>query len=84
MRTGSSPAPFRLVTGRRATTEENEVLRDLYDAELYRFRATPSAADSLLAVGEFPVPNGVDRPRTAALASVGNVLFSFDEAYVKR
>lgn len=75
---------FRLVAGRKARTEEVAVLKALYDDELSRFQATPALADSLLAVGEFPIPERLDRIKTAALASVGNVLFSFDEAYVKR
>ena len=75
---------FRLVTGRKARAEEADVLKSLFEEELSRFRTAPALADSLLAVGEFPVPAGADRAKTAALASVGNVLFSFDEAYVKR
>jgi len=75
---------FRLVAGRKAHAEEVDVLKGLYEEELNRFQATPALADSLLAVGEFPVPEHLDRVKTAALASVGNVLFSFDEAYVKR
>jgi hypothetical protein len=75
---------FRLVSGRKARAEEVDVLKGLYDEELNRFRAEPALADSLLAVGEFPIPDQLDRVKTAALASVGNVLFSFDEAYVKR
>ena len=84
-RTGDQLAQaFRLVTGRRATEAEVNVLRELYREELARYQAAPSAADSLLAIGEYPLPETLDRPRTAALTSVGNILFSFDEAYVKR
>ncbi|OAV43335.1 DUF1553 domain-containing protein [Lewinella sp. 4G2] len=75
---------FRLVTGRRAGPGEVDILRDLYRDELERFERTPAAADSLLAIGEFALPERLDRSRTAALTSVGNILFSFDEAYVKR
>ena len=75
---------FRLVAGRKPVVAEQTVLARLYEEELARFTANPVAADSLLAVGEYPVPDHLDRVKTAALASVGNVLFSFDEAYVKR
>ena len=75
---------FRLVTGRVAKDKEVAVLKDLYQDELQRFQSQPAAVDSLLSIGEFPVAANLDRPRTAALTSVGNVLFSFDEAYVKR
>jgi hypothetical protein len=75
---------FRLVAGRKAKQEEVSVLRNLYDDELTRYQANPSLADSILAIGEFPVPDTLDPLKTAALASVGNILFSFDEAYVKR
>jgi hypothetical protein len=75
---------FRLVAGRKAKQEEVVILRNLYDEELIRYRANPSLADSLLSIGEYPVPDTLDPVKTAALASVGNILFSFDEAYVKR
>jgi hypothetical protein len=75
---------FRLVAGRKAKQEEVVVLRSLYDEELIRYKANPSLADSLLAIGEYPFPDALDPLKTAALASVGNILFSFDEAYVKR
>ena len=75
---------FRLVTGRRAKEEEVTVLQQLYREEVQRFEMTPDSARALLAVGEYPVPDQLDPIKTAALASVGNVLFSFDEAYVKR
>lgn len=75
---------FRLVTGRRAKTEEITILERLYADELARFRATPALADSLLTTGEFPLDPALDPLATAALASVGNVLLNHDEAYVKR
>lgn len=75
---------FRLVAGRKAKQEEVGVLRNLYDDELIRYQAHPSLADSILSIGDYPVPDTLDPLKTAALASVGNILFSFDEAYVKR
>ena len=75
---------FRLVAGRRPRPEEASVLRRLYDDELTRFTDAPALADSLLAIGEYPVPDTLDPLKTAALASVGNVLFNYDEAYMKR
>jgi hypothetical protein len=75
---------FRLVAGRKPAPEETAVLMELYREELSRFTATPALADSLLLVGEYPVPDHLNPATTAALTSVGNMLFSFDEAYVKR
>ncbi|MEL7162396.1 MAG: DUF1553 domain-containing protein, partial [Bacteroidota bacterium] len=75
---------FRLVAGRQPQARETAVLQDLFEEELERFTATPALADSLLAIGEYPVPEVLDPVKTAALTSVGNTLFSFDEAYVKR
>ncbi|MEO0733004.1 MAG: DUF1553 domain-containing protein [Bacteroidota bacterium] len=75
---------FRLVNGRRAKTTELAVLKKLYFAELDRFTNFPVQADSLLTIGEYPLSANLDRKRTAALTSVGNVIFNFDEAYVKR
>lgn len=74
---------FRLVTGRRAEEAELEVLRSLFEEELERFREDRAAAKGLLAMGEYPQPKDLDPARTAALASVNNVLFSMDAAYVR-
>jgi hypothetical protein len=73
---------YRLVTGRRAEEAELTILRNLYAEELTRFRENEAAADSLLAIGEYPLPR-LDPAHTAALTSVGNMLFSTDVAYVK-
>ncbi|MEM9527491.1 MAG: DUF1553 domain-containing protein, partial [Bacteroidota bacterium] len=75
---------FRLVNGRMAKPAELTVLHKLYLSELDRFEANPTVADSLLSVGEYPLALEFPRSKTAALTSVGNVLFNFDEAYVKR
>ena len=75
---------FRLVTGRRPTPDEQTILLRLHNEELVRFHSEPALADSLLAVGEYPVPANLNRIETATLASVSNMLLSFDEAYTKR
>ncbi len=75
---------FRLVSGRKARPEELGVIKELYEEELQRFTTMPALVDSLLTIGSSPVPEGLYSAKTAALTSVGNVLFSFDEAYVKR
>ena len=75
---------FRLVTGRRAAAREQAILQQLYAEELARFGEEPQLAQDLLATGEYPLPEHLDPIRTAAITSVGNVLFSHDEAYVKR
>jgi hypothetical protein len=74
---------YRLVTGRRAEEADLDQLRSLYTDELDRYRADGAAARALLATGEFPLPEELDRAHTAALASVGNVLLSLDVGYVK-
>lgn len=73
----------RLVTGRKAREAELEVMRSLYEREHRRFQDSTAAARALLAVGEYPVADELDAAHTAALASVGNVLFSLDAAYVR-
>ena len=75
---------FRLVAGRTASTEEVSVLEQLFNEEIQRNAAAPAKADSLLGIGEYPIPTQLDRLTTAALTCVGNVLFNFDEAFVKR
>lgn len=73
---------YRLVTGRRAEEAELRVLNSLYREELERYREQPDSAQALLTIGEFPT-NSTDVAHTAALTSVGNMLFSTDAAYVK-
>ena len=74
---------FRLLTARRPTPEESAELVALYDDERARFAADPALADALLAVGELPHPEGVDRSEAAACATVVSAIFNLYETITR-
>ena len=75
---------FRLLTGRKPTINEINVLMSQYDTEFSRFAKNPDMALELLGVGESPFDNKLDTTRTAALAMVASTMINHDEAYMKR
>ncbi len=60
------------------------VSRKLYQDEYRKFDADLPSADSLLAVGDYPLDPTLDRTETAALAIVASLMINHDEAYTKR
>lgn len=75
---------FRLLFGRKADPEEMDHIREQYELALKKFEQAPKAAEELLVVGEYAVPNNLDPNKTAALTMLTNTWMSFDEAYMKR
>jgi len=75
---------FRLLTGRRPSDPEINVLTRLFDDEKARFSREPAAALELLAVGDAPRDPGLNPAETAALAVVANTMMNHDEAFMKR
>ncbi len=74
---------FRSVLSRPATAAELAVLRRVYDQQLARFRALPTAAKDLLAVGESPADPSLDPVELAAWALVASAILNTDEALTK-
>jgi hypothetical protein len=74
---------FRLATGRMPTASETTTL----EAGLYGYAQTyttaPQEAEALLANGEAPVPEGVDRIQLAAYTAVAGVILNLDETITK-
>ncbi len=75
---------FRLLTGRNPSSEESQVLADLFKKEKERFSAEPKRAQETLAIGEYPVDPQLDPIETAALAMVSSMMINHDEFYMKR
>jgi hypothetical protein len=75
---------FRLTTSRKPKADETTQLTQLYTAQLEKFRKNPAAASKLLSQGEYPVANGIDRIKTAALTIVSSTMLNHDECYTKR
>lgn len=85
---GSQPADrlewgFRVVTGRKPTTAELDVLRTVFDQQFARYTANPAAAELLLKVGATPHDASLPTTELAAYAMIGNLLFNLDEAVTK-
>ena len=74
---------FRLVTTRKPSTPEMEVLRAAFHHHLDGFRSDPAAARRYLAHGESPVDESVPAPELAAYATVAGMILNLDEAVTK-
>jgi hypothetical protein len=74
---------FRLVTGRSASPEEIGVLREAYQQQEERFAADPSAAESLLSVGESKRDERLNAVEHAAWTGVASILLNLSETITK-
>ncbi|UZR99344.1 DUF1553 domain-containing protein [Chondrinema litorale] len=75
---------FRLLTGRKAGSDEMSILARLYEAELEAFKSGESNANELLATGEKARDKSLDTNELAALTMVASTLMNFDETVFKR
>ncbi len=75
---------FRLVTSRRPTQREVEVLVNTYEKQLEIFQHDPSAARDLLMVGDYKLNHELSMIQTAALTVMSSNILNHDEAYMKR
>ena len=85
---GSSPSErldyaFKLCTSRTPQPAEAQVLLEIYETQLARFKQDPAAAKQLTAIGESPLPANLDPAEVAAWTAVGNVLLNLDETITK-
>lgn len=74
---------FRLLTSRKPTEENSATLSQLYLQQRKHFSDEADAAAKYLAVGDSQTET-TDPVRLAALASVANMLFAFDECMMRR
>lgn len=75
---------FRLLTSRKPTGQEQEILLTLYHQQVKYWADNPEQAKLLLEVGDSPVDEKLPRPQHAALTSVVQTLMSYDESTTKR
>ena len=75
---------FRLVTGRTPSDKERAVLVKLFAEQQAHFEKDPTAAKKLLGVGEKPADPALPAADLAAATVLANVLFSHDEAVMRR
>ncbi len=74
---------FRLVLARRPTAFEKSVLTDTLEKYLAKYQQDQDAAQKLVAVGESPVADQLNRPELAAYTMVGSLLLNLDETLNK-
>ncbi len=75
---------FRVLTSRRPSLEEMDVLSRLYDEQRAHFASRPDDARALLSVGESARDESMDAVKAAATTVVVQSLMSFDECVTKR
>lgn len=75
---------FRLLCSRKPKDKEIQLMNQQYRLAITKYQNQPEAADALLAIGEYPFDESLNKAKTAALAIVANSMMNFDEAYMKR
>ena len=71
---------FERIVSRTPSDRELAVLVQTFHRERAAFQQQPETATKFLAVGESPLPQGIDAHATAALACVISAILSLDEA----
>ena len=74
---------FRLVTARRPTESELDVLVTIYRDATREFQAQPEAAEKLLKSGASPRNEALDATAHAAMTTVANLLLNLDETLTR-
>ncbi|TAG75853.1 MAG: DUF1553 domain-containing protein, partial [Runella slithyformis] len=72
---------FRLIVCRKPTEKEIGILTTYYEKE--RQKTNKIQAEKLLAVGEYPVPEKIDKQLLAALMRVVNTIYNLEETITK-
>lgn len=75
---------FRLLTSRKPTGEELQLLIRLYDEEVANYKRDMKSAVELLSVGEHARDRSLDVVTLAANTVVANVIMNHDASYTKR
>jgi hypothetical protein len=74
---------FRLVTGRRPSAQEEQILMENYSFHREYFKADPTRTKRYLSQGEFPLNASVDCIELASYTAIGSLLLNLDEAITK-
>jgi hypothetical protein len=77
-------AAFRILTSRRPTGKELQILQQLWTSQHAHFSAAPDDARALLAVGDTPPDETLGSADHAAMTVLVKTLMSFDECVTKR
>src|SRR5690606_5929052 len=74
---------FRLIVCRKPTAAELDQLTSYFEEEKAGFAITPTKADALLKVGEYPRNGSLDGTRHAAMMQVISAIYNLEEAITK-
>jgi hypothetical protein len=75
---------FRILTSRRPTAQERQILINLHKQQIDYFTRYPDRATQYLKTGDTLADRNIDPTKLAAIAAVTNTLIVFDEAVMKR
>ncbi len=75
---------FRLLTSRKPTQQESDILRAMYQEQYLKFSQTPEKTKGLLEAGAFPADRRLDRPVLAAHTVIVNTIMNHDASVIKR
>ena len=74
---------FRLIVCRKPSEKEIEVLTSYYSDQLNVFKKQKNRAESLLSIGEYPLPQNLNRSSVAAWMQVISALYNLEETITK-
>jgi hypothetical protein len=70
---------FELATGRPADSLRQEVIKKVYDKQKAVFDQNPAQADQLLAMGDSPRDNSLNREEHATWTVLASMILNLDE-----
>lgn len=74
---------FRLIVCRRPSEKEIDLLTSYYTDQLNTFKKQQKRAESLLAIGEYPLPEKLNKTSVAAMMQVISALYNLEETITK-
>jgi hypothetical protein len=75
---------FRLLTSRKPTQQELDLLKEMYQEQHQKFAQFPEKTKGLLEAGEYPVDRSLDQAALAAHAVIVNTIMNHDASVIKR
>ena len=74
---------FRIITARKPSPRETQILSQLYTKRLSYYQANPKAVDALLAIGEVAKQQSSSPAELAAWPTVARAMLNLSEAITK-
>jgi transcription initiation factor IIE alpha subunit len=72
-----------LIVCRKPTENEVKILSQYYNDQLVTFKKEQSRADKLLAIGEYPNPEKMNKYSVAAMMQVITALYNLEETITR-